>query len=72
MKLRRGRRPHRDPPNSDGTAMTLARAELAEASPSVVLRFLAWLAGFRRRPRRVWWEACPSDRLTREGWKEIR
>jgi hypothetical protein len=71
VKLRGGRLSHRDRPNSYSAAMTLVRAELVEASLSLVLRFLAWLAEFRRWPRRVWVEACPADRLTGEGWREV-
>jgi hypothetical protein len=45
--------------------MPLVRAHLVGASPSLMLRFLAWLVEYVRRPRRVWWE------WTGEEWREI-
>jgi hypothetical protein len=59
------RKPNHDARNRYSVAMPLVRVELMGASPSVVLQFLAWLAEFRRWPRRVWWE------WTGEGWREI-
>jgi hypothetical protein len=49
------RRPHEEARNRYSLAMPLVRAELVGASPSVVLRFLAWVVGYVRRPRWVWW-----------------
>lgn len=59
------RRPHQEAQNRYSLVMPLVRADPVGASPSVVLRFLAWLAEYVRGPRRVWSE------WTGEGWSEM-
>jgi hypothetical protein len=59
------RRPHEEARNRYSLAMPLVRAELVGASPSVVLRFLAWVVGYVRRPRWVWWGGVGRNALAR-------